>query len=117
MVIKTENGGAGMLEIKRLTECTYDQALTAWNTGFEGYFVNLNMTHEMFLKRFPMEDLKPSLSVAAFYDGEPAGLIVNGIRTVNGTKIAWNGGTAVATKFRKQGVGRALINATLDIYK
>ncbi|WP_043933562.1 GNAT family N-acetyltransferase [Bacillus sp. EB01] len=106
-----------MLEIKRLTECTYDQALTAWNTGFEGYFVNLNMTHEMFLRRFPMENLKPSLSVAAFFDGEPAGLIVNGIRLINGTKIAWNGGTAVATKFRKQGVGRALINATLDIYK
>ncbi|OCA85676.1 hypothetical protein A8F94_12430 [Bacillus sp. FJAT-27225] len=106
-----------MVQIKRLTECTYEEVLTAWNRGFEGYFVNLNMSHETFLRRFPMEDLMASLSVVAFVGGEPAGLIVNGIRTIKGIKTAWNGGTAVAMKFRKQGVGRALIEATLKIYR
>lgn len=106
-----------MIEIKRLTDCTFNEVLTAWNTGFEEYFVNLTMDIETFLRRFPAEDLSPSMSVVAFVDGEPAGLIVNGIRKIKGVKTAWNGGTAVAVKFRKQGVGRALMEATLDLYR
>ncbi|WP_409275277.1 GNAT family N-acetyltransferase [Neobacillus sp. SCS-31] len=106
-----------MIEIKRLTGCTYNEVLTAWNTGFEEYFVDLTMSHEAFLRRFSAEDLSPSMSVAAFVDGEPAGLIVNGIRTIKGIKTGWNGGTAVAVKYRKQGVGRALMEATLDLYR
>ncbi|WP_053365960.1 GNAT family N-acetyltransferase [Bacillus sp. FJAT-27245] len=106
-----------MIEIKRLTDCTFNEVLTAWNTGFEEYFVDLTMTHEAFLQRFPLEDLSPSMSVVAFVDGEPAGLIVNGIRTIKGVKTAWNGGTAVAVKYRKQGVGRALMEATIEIYR
>ncbi|WP_059173776.1 GNAT family N-acetyltransferase [Bacillus sp. FJAT-27445] len=106
-----------MIEIKRLTDCTFNEVLTAWNTGFEEYFVDLTMTHEAFLQRFPLEDLSPSMSVVAFVDGEPAGLIVNGIRTIKGVKTAWNGGTAVAVKYRKQGVGRALMEESLNVYK
>ncbi|RHW35680.1 GNAT family N-acetyltransferase [Neobacillus notoginsengisoli] len=106
-----------MMEIKRLADCTFNEALTAWNTGFEGYFADMTMTHEAFLRRFPLEDLSPALSVVAFIDGEPAGLILSGIRTLKGVKTAWNGGTAVAVKFRQQGVGRALMEKTLAIYE
>lgn len=106
-----------MLEIKRLADCTLKEALAAWNAGFEGYFADMTMTYEAFLRRFPFEDLSPELSVVAFMDGEPAGLIVNGVRNVGGLKTAWNGGTAVAVKYRKQGVGRALMEETLKLYE
>ncbi|CEG26564.1 GNAT family N-acetyltransferase [Bacillus sp. B-jedd] len=106
-----------MQEIRRLADCSLKEVLAAWNAGFEGYFADMTMTYDAFLRRFPFEDLSPELSVVAFMDGEPAGLIVNGVRKIDGENTAWNGGTAVAVKYRKQGVGRALMEETLKLYK
>lgn len=64
-----------------------------------------------------MEGLSPSLSVVGFVDGESVGLVLTGIRIIDGKKVAWNGGTGVATEYRKQGVGREMMKALLDIYQ
>ncbi|MHC0036341.1 GNAT family N-acetyltransferase [Pseudoneobacillus sp. C159] len=106
-----------MIQIKRLAECTLEEGVKAWNVGFEGYFFDATTTVENFLNRLVLEGLSPRLSIVAFMDGEPVGIIKNGIRTFQGQKIAWNGGTGVATAYRKHGVGKALMDATLEIYQ
>jgi GNAT superfamily N-acetyltransferase len=106
-----------MLHIKRLSQCTLEEAVTAWNTGFEGYYFDATMTVERFLERLVLEGLSPTLSIIAFQDEKPIGIIKNGIRLFNGMKIAWNGGTGVASAFRKKGIGKAMMEAALSIYQ
>jgi len=106
-----------MLTIKRLSECTWEEATKAWNRGFEGYYFDATSTVERFAHRIGMEGLSPALSVVGFVDGEPVGLVLSGVRTIDGKKVAWNGGTGVATEFRRQGVGRKLMEALLSLYR
>jgi hypothetical protein len=85
-----------MITIKPLKNCRLDQILDAWNRGFEGYFVPINMTLDSFLSRMVFEGLSPELSIVAFDEEEPVGIIMNGVRDIKGKKQAWNGGTGVA---------------------
>jgi GNAT superfamily N-acetyltransferase len=109
--------GKKMVEIKSLSTLTFDEALSIWNLGFEGYIYDQKMSLDQFIQRFGNEGLSPNLSIVAFVDGEPAGIVLNGVRTINGKKTAWNGGTGVAMKFRRQGIGKVMIEAVLDLYK
>ncbi|QQE76721.1 GNAT family N-acetyltransferase [Brevibacillus composti] len=106
-----------MISIKRFPACTLDEITMAWNRGFEGYYFPITMTVETMMQRLGTEGYTSSLSVVAFADGEPVGLAASGVRTVGGKKIAWNGGTGVKTEYRRQGVGRKLMEATLDLYR
>lgn len=105
------------MEIKRLSQCTLEEATTAWNRGFEGYYFDATSTPDRFAARLGMEGLSTQLSVVAFLEGEPVGLVLSGVRTIDGQKVAWNGGTGVATAHRKQGVGRKMMEAVLQIYR
>jgi GNAT superfamily N-acetyltransferase len=106
-----------MLEIKRLSECTIDEGVKAWNVGFEGYYFDATTTAENFVNRLVMEGLSPRLSIVAFKNNQPVGIVKNGIREIDGKKVAWNGGTGVSSSHRKSGIGKALMNATLEIYR
>ncbi|PHA02290.1 GNAT family N-acetyltransferase [Bacillus pseudomycoides] len=106
-----------MYEIKSLSTLSFAEATNLWNAGFEGYFIEIKMTMDAFLARMAMEELSPSFSLVAFYNGEPVGIILNGIRMMHGKKIAWNGGTGVVSQFRNRGVGRELVRASLELYK
>ncbi|GAX90167.1 GNAT family N-acetyltransferase [Effusibacillus lacus] len=106
-----------MITMKRLSECALEQAVQAWNEGFKGYFFDASTTVDAFTARMGKEGLSPSLSIVAFLNGQPAGLVLNGVRNLNGKKVAWNGGTGVAPEFRKQRVGMQLIAKTLEIYQ
>jgi ribosomal protein S18 acetylase RimI-like enzyme len=109
--------GETMIVVKRMNQCTLAEVTLAWNRGFEGYFVPVTMTEESLLQRLGREEYAPSLSVVAFADGEPIGLVASGVRTINGKKVAWNGGTGIATAYRRQGVGRRLMEETLALYR
>jgi len=106
-----------MIEVKRLKDCTIEEGVKAWNVGFEGYYFDATTTPEVFTNRLVSEGLSPNLSVVAFKDNKPVGIVKNGVRLVNGKKIAWNGGTGVASELRKQGIGQILMDETLKIYK
>jgi GNAT superfamily N-acetyltransferase len=104
-------------EIRPLSACSFDEALRAWNEGFQGYFVDMTLSLDKFLSRLHSESLSPEHSLLAFCEGRPAGILLNGIRSSGDRKVAWNGGTGVGPEFRGQGVGKALMRATLDLYK
>jgi len=104
-----------MIEIKKLKDCTISEAVEAWNAGFEGYYFDATITPENFIKRMVNEDLSPTLSLVAFRDKRPIGIVKNGVREANGHKVAWNGGTGVAMEFRSKGIGKLLMESTLSI--
>jgi len=106
-----------MITIKSMSECTFAEVTKAWNRGFEGYFLPVTMTEESLVQRLGAEGYVLSLSVVAFDGAEPVGLVASGLRTIGNQKVAWNGGTGVATEYRRKGVGRLLIQATLDRYR
>jgi ribosomal protein S18 acetylase RimI-like enzyme len=105
------------LEIRRLSACSFDDAVQAWNEGFQGYFVDMTLSLDRYLARLLYEGLSPEFSLMAFCEGKPAGFLLNGIRTNPGSKMAWNGGTGVSPEFRGRGVGKALMQATIDLYQ
>jgi ribosomal protein S18 acetylase RimI-like enzyme len=104
------------LDIRRLNTCTFDQASQIWNEGFQGYFVDMTVSLDEYIARFHNDGLSAKHSLLAFSDGKPAGFLLNGIRTNNGKRVAWNGGTGVSPEFRGQGVGRVLVEAALKLY-
>ena len=104
------------LDIRRLNTCTFDQALEIWNEGFQGYFVDMTLCMDAYIARFHKDGLSPKYSFVAFSDGKPAGFLLNGIRTTEGKRVAWNGGTGVSPEFRGQGVGKVLVEAALKLY-
>ncbi|WP_257347918.1 GNAT family N-acetyltransferase [Pseudalkalibacillus decolorationis] len=106
-----------MIEIKRLSDCSLTDVLDAWNNGFKGYFSQMTMTVDQFLKRMVQEGLSAPDSVIAFCDGTPAGIVLSGFRTVNGEVISYNGGTGVATEFRRTGVGKRMMEKVIEIYR
>lgn len=106
-----------MITIKQLDQCSLSEALQVWNGGFSDYYVPIQMSMEMFIYRFAYEELSPKLSFVAYVDDHPAGIVLNGIRLIHGKKIAWNGGTSILPEYRRRGVGKALIDASLQIYR
>jgi ribosomal protein S18 acetylase RimI-like enzyme len=105
------------IEIRRLSDCPLKDGVEAYNRGFEGYFYNQTKDIDSFARRFGLEDISPEYSVVAYHDGMPVGIVLSGIKTINGEKVAWNGGTGVAKELRGKGVGKQLMNATLEIYR
>ncbi|QWU16078.1 Acetyltransferase (GNAT) family protein [Paenibacillus sophorae] len=106
-----------MAMIKPLSEVSLKTVLEAWNTGFEGYYVDLSMKESAFISRMHNEDILPEQSIVLFDGERPLGLTLNGIRMVNGCKVAWNGGTAVAASYRGQGGGRLLLEESIRRYR
>lgn len=106
-----------VITIKRLSHCSFAEATAIWNNGFAGYFVDAAMSEERFVARLGLEGIYPSLSLVAYVDEEPAGMVLSGIRMIQGKKVAWNGGTCVATAFRGQGVAKALMEAAMQVYQ
>lgn len=104
-----------MIRISKLSDCTVEQAVEAWNKGFEGYQFDMVTTPEAFEKRMAQEELSKDLSVIAFDGEQPVGIVLSGIRNSGGKDIAWNGGTGVAAAWRKKGVGVLLMEETLKI--
>lgn len=105
------------MKIKKLSQVTLEEALTAWNKGFEGYIVPIKMDIQAFVNRIASEGLSPEKSIVVFMHGEPCGIILNGFREINGRKIAWNGGTGIAPQYRGKGLSAAMMSEVLSIYK
>ncbi|MFC4619347.1 GNAT family N-acetyltransferase [Camelliibacillus cellulosilyticus] len=103
-----------MLVIKRLSEVSLEQAVIAWNSGYEGYPFDMSMDVDRFAARLGLESLSPEMSFIAFVDHEPVGIVMSGARDIGSEKVAWCGGMAVAADKRGRGVGKALMEALLN---
>ena len=104
------------ITFKKLFECTIEDIVIAWNKGFEGYFVQMDMTAELFFNRMVNEGLSLNHSIVAFDREEPIAIVLNGFRMIEGKKTAWNGGTGIAAEYRGKGVSNLLMEEVLKIY-
>ncbi|WP_060666037.1 GNAT family N-acetyltransferase [Bacillus sp. CHD6a] len=106
-----------MYHIKRLSECTLNQALEAWNKGFEGYFFDATMDVDRFAARLGQENISATLSIIAFDDENPIGLLLSGLKKIGDNLVAWNGGTGVAASHRRKGIGKLLVEKACELYE
>lgn len=102
---------------KRASELPIDQLVQVWNKSFEGYYVDLTMTVDQFQARIERVQISLEQSIVGYLDSDPVGLIMNAFQTIQGKKIAWNGGTAIVPKYRDQKLGRIFMEQVLDIYR
>ncbi|KIL35663.1 hypothetical protein SD71_12245 [Cohnella kolymensis] len=106
-----------MITYKKLSELSIEDVIALWNRSFEEYLVNITMTVTTFLRRVVIEDLSLEHSFAAYVDGQPVGIVVNGFRQVNGDKVGWNGGTAIVPEHRGKGLGLILMQENIERYR
>lgn len=106
-----------MLKIKKLSDIPIRDACDVWNQGFVDYYVNMQMTVSQFTFRLGWDELSPDFSFIAYYNGLPAGIILNGINELNERRLAWNGGTAVSISFRGKGIAKKLMESTVALYR
>lgn len=104
-------------EIRRLSDSSLSEAVKIWNEGFVGYFADMTLSIDAYLSRLHYLFVSPELSLIAFHENKPVGFLLNGIRDNKGRKTAWNGGTGVSADFRGAGIGKALVQAALELYR
>lgn len=97
------------VKLGRLNECTFEQALELKNRGFEGYYFNMQTSMEKLLDHFSINRIRPELSIVAWMDGKLVGFVWIGIKSIQGRKLAWNGGTGVFPEYRGKGIAKAMM--------
>jgi len=106
-----------MVTFKKMSQLSIEDLTKIWNQGFEGYYINLSMDINRFLTRAVNDGLTLEHSLVMYEGDEAIGFVMNGIRTVNGQKVAWNGGTGISTEYRGRGFGRLLMEHNLTLYR
>jgi len=106
-----------MLEFRRMSTCSFQTAVEVWNEGFQGYAIDLTLSLDSFLSRLTANGISPDHSFVAFNEGAPVGFVLTALRTEGDLKLAWNGGTGVIPAMRGKGVGKALIDAAIELYE
>lgn len=102
--------------VKKWSHCTVQETSALWNMAFYDYPVPMMMSPLQLMTRMAQEELDPDLSFVVVDEARPIGFALNGIRTSADGLTAWNGGTAVLTKYRGQGVGSALLEESIAMY-
>lgn len=104
-----------LVTVRRLREVTFQDLVTAWNEGFRGYAFDMTMSLDALVSRFGWEDLSANISLVAFDGERPVGLVLSGLRTITGRRVAWSGGTGVPPDQR--GVGRLLVEVSMNVLR
>ncbi|MCY9662194.1 GNAT family N-acetyltransferase [Paenibacillus chondroitinus] len=102
---------------KRMSEMSAEDMVALWNKGFEGYYLNSSLDMSKFMARTVHEGLSLEHSLVLFENEEPIGFVMNGFRTIEGKKVAWNGGTGIVPEYRGKGFGKHLMLRNLQLYQ
>jgi ribosomal protein S18 acetylase RimI-like enzyme len=72
----------------------------AFNSAFNNYFVNIQLTPDQLSAKFKTDGMQLNLSVGAFQDDQLVGFIFHGTNDRTENLIAYNGGTGVVPGYR-----------------
>lgn len=93
----------------RLQHCTFEQMTQLWNKGFEGYYSDMSKTTPQLLAKLAAQSIRPDLSVVAFDGDRPIGFVFLAFKTIDGKKLAWNGGSGLDMSYRGKGIGKQMM--------
>lgn len=106
-----------MLEFIPFNQINEKERTAIWNEGFSDYLRPINMTEDALNHRLTSLNLSGEYSVVAVEEGIFKGVALYGYHEFGGVKQAWIGGLAVHPKYRKEGVGIAIMNHLEEISK
>ena len=101
-------------EIDTLKGVEFDALLAAFNDAFSSYAVPMQLTAERLAHMIRARDVDLARSFGVFDDRELRAFLLNGFRTMEGVRTAYDSGTGVASAFQGQGLGRRLMEHALE---
>jgi ribosomal protein S18 acetylase RimI-like enzyme len=88
------------MEIKTLESLPLSAIAETFNKSFSDYSLPISYTDEQFKNKVIAEGIDLRFSSGAFINNELVGFILNGIDTINGSKLVFNAGTGVVPQQR-----------------
>ena len=98
------------VELRAASSLPLGELAEVFTAGFEGYLVPMQIQEPGLRTMVHALDLDLDASRVAFVDGEPAGLVLLGIRGDEG----WIGGMGVRAADRRRGIGVAVMDGVLE---
>ncbi|EIT87401.1 acetyltransferase [Fictibacillus macauensis ZFHKF-1] len=106
-----------MYRLQPFSRLSFEQAAQLFTEGFKYYFTDIQMTVDALLLKIVNEQLSPEKSLVLLDQDKPVGFLLNGFMTINGKKIAWNGGTGIIPSHRGKGGGKVLLQGCMALYQ
>lgn len=105
------------LTIQTLEHISLPDLQKGFNNGFSGYVIPIHMTESLLKYKILAENLLLEASVGVFEGKQLVGFVLHGLDTIDGKRVAYNGGTAVVPEFRGQGFPKQMYEYILPILK
>ncbi len=106
-----------MLDIKTLSEISFDEIYSAFAKAFSDYEEPFDLTQEQLKYMVERRGFNPELSFGAFEGDELVGFTLNGTGNWNGKLTAYDTGTGIIPEYRKKGLATRLFEESLPILK
>lgn len=99
-----------MIIYKKCSDVNINDVFEAFNQGFSDYIIKINMTMDLFVKRFfGAEGNSLKHSFIAYDENKPIGVVLGGIKNYEGIKTSRCGTLAVIPDYRGKGVSQGLM--------
>lgn len=99
-----------MIQLKLCTDVTDEIIFNTFKEGFSDYYIQKEMTQDFFIDHFlGPEGNSKALSLVAFEEDKPVGILLAGIRVLDGIRTLRCGGMAVIPAARKKGIAYKLL--------
>ncbi|HYK05529.1 MAG TPA: GNAT family N-acetyltransferase [Thermoanaerobaculia bacterium] len=99
--------------IRTLTPADFEAVFAAFADAFSDYVVKLSPTREQLAEMLTRRGYLPEASVGMFDDGRLVAFTLNG---VDGER-AYDSGTGVVLSHRRRGLGRRIMEASMDVLR
>jgi GNAT superfamily N-acetyltransferase len=99
--------------IRTLTPADFEAVFAAFADAFSDYVVRLSPTREQLAEMLTRRGYLPEASVGMFDDGRLVAFTLNG---VEGDR-AYDSGTGVVLSHRRRGLGRTIMQASMDVLR
>lgn len=105
------------MEYKKLTDTSIENIHGAFVGAFSDYEVDISTSVEKLKKTLNRRGVNLDISIGAFEEGTLVGFILNGLRVIDGKKIAYDAGTGVIPSFRRRGITTKMLEEVIKILK
>ncbi len=106
-----------MIEIKQLSNTSIEAIYHSFNRAFEDYVEPVQMTLSQFQHMIERRGYNAEISFGAFDGGELVGFTLNGQGSWQGIETAYDTGTGIIKRYRKQGLATRILEESLELLR